>query len=73
MNSRRILGLSIFALGLVLLWFGMNATESVADTLKEGVTGRYTDRTMWYLVGGGVLAVAGALLSLGGGLRVRST
>lgn len=72
MSSRRILGLSLFALGLLLLWFGMHATESVADTLTEGVTGRYTDRTMWYLVGGGVLAVAGALLSLVGGPGVRS-
>ena len=72
MSSRRILGLAILALGIILLLFGMNASDSVADTLKEGVTGRYTDKTMWYLVGGGVLAVAGAAMALGGGPRVRS-
>jgi len=72
MNSRRILGIAIFALGIILLLFGMNASDSVADTLKEGVTGRYTDRTMWYLLGGGVLAVAKAAMALTGGPRVRS-
>lgn len=72
MNSRRILGIAILALGIILLLFGMNASDSVADTVKEGVTGRYTDRTMWYLIGGGVLAVAGGAMALTGGPRVRS-
>lgn len=72
MNSRRILGIAILALGVLLFLFGMNASDSVADTVKEGVTGRYTDKTMWYLIGGGVLAVAGGAMALTGGPRVRS-
>jgi len=50
--------------GIALFAFGLNASDSVADTVKEGVTGRYTDKTMWYLIGGGVLAIGGAAMSL---------
>jgi ABC-type Fe3+ transport system permease subunit len=72
MSSQRILGLVLLALGVVLLLFGLNATDSVADSVSEGVTGKYTDETMWYLIGGGVLIVVGgaiAFLKSGGGAR----
>ena len=72
MNSQRILGLVLLVLGIILLIFGLNASESVTDTVKEGLTGRFTDKTMWYLVGGAVMSVAGAGLAFFGGPRVRS-
>jgi hypothetical protein len=65
--SPRILGIMLLVAGLALLAFGLNATDSVTDTVKEGVTGRYTDKTMWYLIGGGALAVGGAVLAMRGG------
>jgi hypothetical protein len=46
--------------GVVLLIFGVHATNSVADSVKEGLTGRYTDKTMWYIIGGVALALLGA-------------
>ncbi len=64
--SNRVLGIVMLAVGVVLLLFGLNATDSAADTLKEGFTGRYTDKTMWYLIGGGALAVGGALMAFMG-------
>lgn len=67
--SPRILGIVILVVGLVLVAFGLNASDSVVDSVKENLTGRYTDKTMWYLIGGGVLAVAGALMALGVGKR----
>ena len=71
MNSKRMLGLVLLVVGVVLLLFGVNATESVSDTVSEGLTGRYTDETMWYIVGGAALAVLGGLMTLFGG-RARS-
>lgn len=65
----RVLGIMMLVVGVMLLVFGLNATDSAADTVKEGLTGRYTDKTMWYLVGGGALAVGGALLAFTGGRR----
>ncbi|HEX6886344.1 MAG TPA: DUF3185 family protein [Planctomycetota bacterium] len=72
MSSQRILGVVLLALGLFLLIFGLNASESVTDTVKEGLTGRFTDKTMWYIIGGGVMAVAGAAMTFFGSDRVRS-
>ena len=71
MSSKRMLGLVLLIVGIALLLFGVNASDSVTDTVKEGLTGRYTDKTMWYIVGGGALAVLGGLLTLFGG-RARS-
>lgn len=66
MSSQRTLGLVLLVVGVVLLLFGLNATESVTDTVKEGLTGRFTDKTMWYLIGGAALGVAGLALTLFG-------
>lgn len=67
--SPRILGIVLLVVGVALLAFGFNATDSVADSVSEGVTGRFTDKTMWYLIGGGALAVGGAVLALRGGRK----
>lgn len=73
MNSQRVLGLVLLGIGVILLIFGLNATESFADSVKEGVTGRYTDKTMWYIVGGAAAAIGGlALAFFGGGRKLTS-
>ncbi len=66
MNGAKILGIVLIVVGAILLYFGINATESVGEQVVEGVTGRYTDNTMWYLIGGGVAAAAGIGLLLFG-------
>lgn len=66
MAASKLVGLVLIVLGAILLYFGFTATDSIGEQVVEGVTGRYTDQTMWYLIGGGVSAVAGlALLVLG--------
>lgn len=69
--SPRILGIVLLVVGLILLVFGLNATDSVADTVSEGFTGRFTDKTMWFLIGGAALAIGGAALAIRGGGRLR--
>jgi len=71
MNSQRILGLALLVVGVTILLFGLNVSDSVTDTVKEGLTGRYTDTTIWYFVGGAALTVGGAGLAPFGGGRVR--
>lgn len=66
MNGGKILGIVLLVAGAILLYFGITATDSVGEQLVEGVTGRYTDNTMWYLIGGGVAAAAGLGLLLFG-------
>ena len=60
----RILGLALLRAGLVMLYFGWQSTESLGEQLVEGVTGRYSDSTMAYLIGGLISAVVGLGLLL---------
>ena len=64
MNNSRLIGISLLVLGAVLLYFGVNATDSAVEEIGEAFTGRYSDETMMYLIGGGVAAVAGLFLLL---------
>lgn len=68
MNSR-VLAAVLLVVGLALLGFGLNATDSVSETVTEGVTGKFTDKTTLYLVGGGALAVAGVAMLFAGSRR----
>lgn len=69
MSTKRIVGIALLIVGLGLLFFGFQATESFTEEIHETVTGRYTDETTWYLIGGAALAVGGLLLAIFGGKR----
>jgi hypothetical protein len=45
----------------------MNASHSVADQVSNTFTGRFTQATTWYILGGGAAALFGLLLVLFGG------
>lgn len=62
----RILGIVALTAGIVLLGFGLNASDAPVEQLSEAFTGRYSDRTMWYLVGGAAAAIGGVALLLTG-------
>jgi hypothetical protein len=59
MSPQRIFGLALLAIGITLLVIGMNSSHSMADQLSNTFTGRFTDNTTWYIVGGIVLGVTG--------------
>jgi Na+/phosphate symporter len=69
MSTKRIVGIGLLVIGLGLLFFGLQATDTLTEELHETVTGRYTDETIWYLIGGAAAAVVGLLLTLFGGKR----
>lgn len=64
MNTPKLIGIGLLVLGVILLYFGFNATESPVEEIGEAITGKYSDDTMMYLIGGGVAAVAGLFLVL---------
>lgn len=66
----RVLGLVLMVVGLVILGFGLNSTQAVGEKVMENVTGRFTENTMWYIIGGLALAVGGGVLALRGGRSV---
>lgn len=63
MVSSRLLGVVSLVVGLGLLYFGYQSTQSLGNQLTETVTGRFTDETMWYLIGGAAATAAGAFLT----------
>lgn len=68
MNPKNVLGFVLLIVGAALLFFGVQSTGAFGEKIVHGVTGRYTDSTMTYLIGGGVCAVLGlALLFVGRG------
>lgn len=66
MSTRRILGVVALVVGVILLFIGLNATESVGDQLSNVFTGKWTDSTTWYVIGGLALTVFGLLATLSG-------
>ncbi len=55
-----ILSLALLVGGIVLVIFGINASESVGSDISRLFTGAPTDKALWMLVGGLVLAALGA-------------
>jgi drug/metabolite transporter (DMT)-like permease len=63
MNQTRIIGVVLLVVGAILLYLGYNASQSGIEQLGESLTGRYSDKTTWYLVAGAAAAVGGLLLA----------
>jgi len=72
MNSRSIVGAVLLVVGIVLFVIGMNSSESVVDQVNKTFTGRFTEATTWYIVGGIASGVLGGLL-LAVGLRGKNS
>jgi hypothetical protein len=70
MNPQRLGGIALLVVGAILFTIGMNASESFADRFSNFFTGHYTDRTVWYVIGGAALVVVGLMLAMLGGRRV---
>lgn len=59
-----IVGLGIFAVGIVLLIFGFNESRSFASDVSRFFTGNPTNHSIWLIVGGAVAVIVGLFLAL---------
>ena len=50
---------ALLVVGIVLLVYGFNASQSVSSDVSRVFTGNPTDKSVWFLVGGGIAAVIG--------------
>ena len=64
MNPQRIVGVVLVVVGVILLSVGINASHSLADQVSNTFTGRFTQATTWYVVGGIASALLGVLMVL---------
>jgi hypothetical protein len=64
MAHSKILGFALFVIGAIALYFGLNATNAPMEEVTEAFTGKYSDQTMLYLIGGAVAGIAGLVMIL---------
>lgn len=50
--------------GVVLIIFGVQATNSFSSDVSRFFTGSPTDKAIWMIIGGGVAAVMGLAMTL---------
>ncbi len=62
MSSNQVIGIALLVLGIILLFFGYQSSQAVDDQIFEALTGRFTESTMWLLIGGGISAAVGVVL-----------
>ena len=62
MSTNRMIGIALLVAGAIALYFGFNATSAPTEEISEALTGQYSDQTMFYLIGGGVAAIAGLVM-----------
>lgn len=68
--NNKILGIVLLVVGLILLFFAYQSSQSLGDQMSEALTGRFTDSTIWFLIFGAASTAAGVgLLVLGKSTR----
>ena len=56
----KTLSLILLIAGLILLGYGLSASDSIGSGFSRFFTGSPTDKTMWLIIGGAAAAAAGA-------------
>ena len=64
MVMSRAIGIGLLVVGVVLIIFGVQASNSVGSGFSRFFTGAPTDKSIWLLIGGVGSAVVGGVLSL---------
>lgn len=72
MSSRGIFGIILLVVGILAFSVGLNASNSLTDQVSNVLTGRFTENTTWYMIGGIAAALAGLLMLVSGFRRHRS-
>ena len=60
----KAIGLALLGVGIALLVWGSQASDSVSSSFSRFFTGKPTDKTVWLLLGGIAATVCGAVMTL---------
>jgi len=55
----KIISIILLVAGIIMVVFGFQASDSIGSSFSRLFTGTPTDKTVWLLIGGAVLAVVG--------------
>lgn len=59
-------GIALLVVGILLIVFGLNASDSFGSDVSRFFTGKPTDKSIWLLVAGILCAGAGFFMTLTG-------
>jgi uncharacterized membrane protein HdeD (DUF308 family) len=62
MRPNGILGIVLLCVGIILLVFAWRAANAPVDQVVDTLTGRFTQGTMLYIIGGVIALVLGVVL-----------
>jgi uncharacterized membrane protein len=57
----KAISLALVVIGIVLLVYGINASNSTASSISNAISGNPTDRSIWLICGGALGIVAGGV------------
>ena len=60
----KAIGLALIGVGIALLIWGSQASDSMTSSVSKFFTGKPTDKTVWLLLGGIAATVCGAVMAL---------
>ena len=63
----RAVGLALLVGGIILLIFGIQASQSFSSGVSNALTGAPTNRSVWMIVVGAVAAIVGIVVAFRGG------
>jgi hypothetical protein len=57
------IGIALLVVGIALITFGFDASDSVSSDVSRTFTGAPTNKAMWLVLGGTASAIVGAVMS----------
>jgi uncharacterized membrane protein HdeD (DUF308 family) len=57
------IGIAMLVIGIALIVYGFNASDSVSSGVSRAFTGAPTNKTLWLLLGGIATAIVGAVMT----------
>jgi hypothetical protein len=72
MDMKRIIGIALLTIGAALLAVVFDSTNAPLERLSDTMTGRYTNKTVWYFTVGLAAALGGSLLATFGVRKQRA-
>jgi len=60
----KLIGIALLAVGIALIIFGINASNSIGSDFTRFFTGNPTNKAIWMLLGGIASVIVGGALSL---------
>jgi hypothetical protein len=64
------IGVALLVVGIVLVIYGFNGSDSVSSGVSRAFTGTPTEKTIGLLLGGAVATIVGAIMTFGGSRKV---